>query len=203
VPTAQTVPPEARDAILAWYAANGRRLTFRETNDPYAILVSEVIAQQTQAARAAEYWQRFLARFPTVAVLAAASPADVQRAWQGLGYNRRALAIWRASRAIEAEHGGKVPDSVEDLEALPGVGRYTARAVAAIAFGRRVGRVSRDVRTVLRIRGVGSPPATDTSGRSQSKSTGHVEPIHPSRRRRAGSAGASSIDCGQRRATAG
>jgi A/G-specific adenine glycosylase len=149
VPTTPSLPPEARDAILAWYAANGRRLAFRGTSDPYAILVSEVIAQQTQAPRAAEHWQRFIARFPTVAALAAAGPADVQRAWRGLGYNRRALAIWRAARTIESEHVGTVPDSVEALETLPGVGPYTARAVAAIAFGRRVGAVDVNVRRVI------------------------------------------------------
>jgi A/G-specific adenine glycosylase len=107
------------------------------------------MAQQTQAARAAEHWQRFTARFPTIAALAATGPADVQRAWQGLGYNRRALALWRASRVIESEHGGRVPDKVEVLETLPGVGPYTARAVAAIAFGRPVGAVDVNVRRVL------------------------------------------------------
>ena len=159
MPTPPTVPREARDAILAWYAAHGRRLAFRGTIDPYAILVSEAMSQQTQAARAAEHWQRFMARFPTVAALAAASPADVQRAWQGLGYNRRALALWRAAGLIESEQGGKVPDSVEALEALPGVGRYTARAVAAIAFGRRVGAVDVNVRRVLGRMVAGGPGA--------------------------------------------
>jgi A/G-specific adenine glycosylase len=149
VPTPPAVPKAARDAILTWYAANGRRLAFRGTKDPYAILVSEAMSQQTQASRAAEHWQRFIARFPTVAALAAASPADVQREWQGLGYNRRALAIWRAARTIESEHGGEVPDSIEALETLPGVGPYTARAVAAIGFGRRVGAVDVNVRRMI------------------------------------------------------
>jgi A/G-specific adenine glycosylase len=149
VPTSPSVHTEARRAILAWYAVNGRRLAFRATGDPYAILVSETMSQQTQAARAADHWQQFMARFPTVAGLAAASPADVQRAWQGLGYNRRALSLWRAARLIESEHDGKVPDSVEVLETLPGVGPYTARAVAAIAFGRRVGAVDVNVRRVI------------------------------------------------------
>lgn len=157
------VQPDARDAILSWYAANGRRLAFRSTSDPYAVLVSEAMAQQTQAARAAEHWQRFMARFSTVAVLAAASPADVQRAWQGLGYNRRALSLWRAARAIEAEHGGKVPDSVEALQALPGVGPYTARAVAAIAFGRCVGAVDVNVRRVIGRLAVGHTMALSAS----------------------------------------
>ena len=136
-------------AILAWFADHGRRLAFRDTADPYAILVSEAMAQQTQAARAADHWMRFMRRFPTVAELAAASPADVQRAWQGLGYNRRALALWRAARVIEAEHGGRIPDTVEQLERLAGVGPYTARAVAAIAFGRPVGAVDVNIRRVI------------------------------------------------------
>lgn len=149
MPDSPSVPIAARDAILAWYAANGRRLAFRATTDPYAILVSEAMAQQTQAARAAEHWERFMARFPTVADLAAASPADVQRAWQGLGYNRRALALWRSARVIQDEHRGRVPATIERLETLPGVGPYTARAVAAIAFGRSVGAVDVNVRRVL------------------------------------------------------
>lgn len=143
------IPFAARDAILRWYSANGRRLAFRETSDPYAILVSEAMAQQTQASRAADHWRRFVVRFPTVVALAGSSYADVQRAWQGLGYNRRALALWRAARVIQNEHGGRVPDSVELLETLPGVGPYTARAVAAIAYGRPVGAVDVNVRRVL------------------------------------------------------
>jgi A/G-specific adenine glycosylase len=143
------VPTPARDAILAWYAERGRPLAFRRTTDPYAVLVSEAMAQQTQAARAAQYWERFMERYPTVAVLAAATPADVLRAWQGLGYDRRAVALWRAARIIVAEHGGSVPRSVPALEALPGVGPYTARAVAAIAFGLPVGAVDVNVRRVL------------------------------------------------------
>jgi A/G-specific adenine glycosylase len=148
-PGPPSLPPAAQKAILAWYVDHGRRLAFRETADPYAILVSEAMAQQTQAARAADHWMRFLRRFPTVADLAAASPADVQRAWQGLGYNRRALALWRAARVIEAEHGGRVPDTVEQLERLPGIGPYTARAVVAIAFGRPVGAVDVNIRRVI------------------------------------------------------
>lgn len=142
-------PAAARDAILAWYAERGRPLAFRRTSDPYAILVSEAMAQQTQAARAAEYWQRFMLRFPTVNDLAAATPADVLRAWAGLGYDRRALALWRTARVIVERHGGHVPREVAALEALPGVGPYTARAVAALAYGLPVGAVDVNVRRVL------------------------------------------------------
>jgi A/G-specific adenine glycosylase len=143
------VPPAARDAILAWYDATGRQLAFRATADPYAVLVSELMAQQTQAERAASAWTAWMARWPTVADLAAAPVADVLRAWQGLGYNRRALNLHRAARAIVAEHGGVVPSDVAALEALPGVGPYTARAVAAIAFRIPVGAVDTNVRRVL------------------------------------------------------
>jgi A/G-specific adenine glycosylase len=141
--------PALRDAVLAWYDATGRRLTFRTTRDPYAVLVSELMAQQTQAARAAAAWQVWVARFPTIGALAAAPVSEVLRAWAGLGYNRRAIQLHRAARVIVAEHGGRVPGSVEALVALPGVGPYTARAVAAIAFGLPVGAVDTNVRRVL------------------------------------------------------
>ena len=144
-----SVSPDLRDAILAWYPTRGRDLAFRGTTDPYAILVSEAMAQQTQAARAADYWSRFMHEFPTVHALAAASPAAVLRAWRGLGYNRRAIAIRDAAVAIVRDHGGRVPDDIAALERLPGVGPYTARAVAALAFGRRVGAMDVNVRRVL------------------------------------------------------
>lgn len=141
--------PGARDAILDWYSTHGRTLAFRRTSDPYAVLVSEVIAQQTQAERAAVRWERFIARFPTVETLAAASPADVLREWQGLGYDRRGLALWRAARLVRDEYGGRVPASIQALEALPGIGPYTARAVGAIAFGLPVGAVDVNVERVI------------------------------------------------------
>jgi A/G-specific adenine glycosylase len=143
------VAPELRGAILAWYDARARDLPFRASRDPWAILVSEAMAQQTQISRVVEKWGPFMATFPTVQALADATPADVLRAWQGLGYNRRALNLWRAARTIVEEHGGRVPEEVADLERLPGVGPYTARAVAAIAFGRPVGAVDTNVRRVL------------------------------------------------------
>lgn len=151
----------ARDAILAWYARSGRSLPFRGTTDPWAILVSEAMAQQTQAARAGEAWTAFMARFPTAATLADATPADVLRAWQGLGYNRRALNLWRAARRIVETHGGRVPDDLHALQALPGVGPYTARAVAAIALGQPVGAVDTNVRRVLGRIVAGDPASLD------------------------------------------
>jgi A/G-specific adenine glycosylase len=154
-----TFPPEARDAILAWYEERGRPLAFRRTSDPYAILVSEAMAQQTQAARAGAYWERWMVRFPTVADLAAATPADVLREWAGLGYDRRALALWRTAGVIVTKHDGRVPSTVADLEALPGIGPYTARAVAALAFGIAVGAVDVNVRRVLGRIVAGAPDA--------------------------------------------
>jgi len=145
----RSLPPEARAAVLAWYDARGRALAFRTTRDPYAVLVSEVMAQQTQVSRVVEAWQRFLDRFPTVAALADGSPAEVLRAWQGMGYDRRALNLWRAARTLRDEHDGAVPRDIEALQRLPGIGPYTARAVAAIAFGAPVGAVDTNVRRVL------------------------------------------------------
>lgn len=144
------VPAAARAAVLAWFDGRGRDLPFRRTRDPWAILVSEAMAQQTQIARVAEAWVGFMAAFPTVQALAAASPADVLRAWRGLGYNRRATNLRRAAIAIVEEHGGVVPRDLASLERLPGVGPYTARAVAALAFETPVGPVDTNVRRVLR-----------------------------------------------------
>jgi A/G-specific adenine glycosylase len=121
-----------KEALLRWYDEHGRDLPWRKTSDPYAILVSEVMLQQTQAARVVPRWLAWLERWPSVEALAAASAADVIREWQGLGYNRRAVALQRAAHVV-AEGGW--PD---DLTELPGVGRYTADAVACFAFGREV-----------------------------------------------------------------
>jgi A/G-specific adenine glycosylase len=128
--------------LLAWYGENARDLPWRKTRDPYAILVSEVMAQQTQVDRVAPRWQRWLERWPTVHALAAASAADVIVEWQGLGYNRRALNLHRAAQHVAA-HGW--PD---DLTELPGVGRYTADAVACFALGRDVLPVDVNVRRI-------------------------------------------------------
>ena len=155
------LPAAARDAILDWYAAPADACRSAATTDPYAILVSEAMAQQTQATRAGEAWTRFMDAFPTVASLAAATPADVLRAWHGLGYNRRALNLWRAARTIVEVHGGTVPADLDALRALPGVGPYTARAVAAIAFGMAVGAVDTNVRRVIGRIVAGDPPFAD------------------------------------------
>jgi A/G-specific adenine glycosylase len=145
------VPDREQDpaVVLGWYASHGRDLAFRRTTDPWAVLVSEVMAQQTQASRAAEAWTRFMSLFPTPAALAAASPAAVIRAWRGLGYNRRALALRRAAIEIVEVHGGLVPPTLDALVALPGIGPYTARAVLAIAFGVPVAALDVNIRRVV------------------------------------------------------
>jgi A/G-specific adenine glycosylase len=129
-------------ALLAWFEAHGRDLPWRHTRDPYAILVSEVMLQQTQVERVIPRYTDWLERWPTVDALAAASPADVIRAWQGLGYNRRGLNLHRAAQQIERDGW---PD---DLTDLAGVGPYTAAAVASFAFGRNVLPVDTNVRRV-------------------------------------------------------
>ena len=131
-----------RELLLSWYSANRRELPWRETRDPYAILVSEVMLQQTQVDRVVPRWERWLSRWPTVESLAAAAPAEAILAWQGLGYNRRAVNLHRSARIV-AEQGW--PD---DLTELPGIGPYTAAAVGNFAFGRDVLPVDTNVRRV-------------------------------------------------------
>jgi A/G-specific adenine glycosylase len=131
------------ELLLAWFGENGRDLPWRRTRDPYAILVSEVMLQQTQVERVVPRYREWLERWPTAESLTAASPADVIRAWQGLGYNRRALNLHRAARIV-AEHGWP-----EDLTDLPGVGRYTADAVRAFAFGDAVLPLDTNVSRVI------------------------------------------------------
>jgi A/G-specific adenine glycosylase len=131
------------DALLSWFDEHGRDLPWRKTRDPYAILVSEVMLQQTQVARVVPRYLDWLERWPSVEALAAATAADAIREWQGLGYNRRALNLHRATRQVAADGW---PD---DLTELPGVGRYTADAVARFALDRPVLPIDVNVRRVL------------------------------------------------------
>jgi A/G-specific adenine glycosylase len=146
------VPPaliERRAALLGWWAAQARDLPWRRTRDPWEVLVCEVMAQQTQVARVAARWRPFLDRFPTPGALAAAPVADVVRAWSGLGYNRRARDLHRCAVAVVDHHAGRLPASLPELLALPGIGPYTARAVLAFAFELDHGVVDTNTARVL------------------------------------------------------
>ncbi|MBZ5640709.1 MAG: A/G-specific adenine glycosylase [Acidobacteriia bacterium] len=139
----------ARSALLRWYRANRRDLPWRRTRDPYAIWVSEAMLQQTQVSTVVPYYGRFLAAFPGVAELADAPEEAILAAWSGLGYYRRALALKAGAQAVVARHGGRVPSDPADLLALPGIGPYTAGAIASIAFGRPEPALDGNVRRVL------------------------------------------------------
>ena len=130
------------------YDAHGRDLPWRRTTDPYRVLVSEVMLQQTQVSRVVAKYAEFLAAFPDVEALAAAPLESVLRVWRGLGYNRRARSLKLAAETIVAEHGGRVPDTLEDLTALPGIGHATAAQVLAFAFDIGVPFVETNVRSV-------------------------------------------------------
>lgn len=138
-----------RRRLLAWYDANRRDLPWRRTDDPYSIWLSETMLQQTQVATVIPYYRRFLDRYPTVDRLAAAPLDDVLRLWAGLGYYSRARNLHKAAAEITNRYSGRFPQTVESLRTLPGVGRYTAGAVASIAFGARVPVVDGNVARVL------------------------------------------------------
>lgn len=135
--------------LTAWGAKGLRDLPWRRTRDPWAVLVSEVMAQQTGVDRVVPYYEAFLARFPHPAACAAAPVSAVLWLWSGLGYNRRAVNLHRCAQALVADHGGKVPADLPALLALPGIGPYTARAVLAFAFEEPVGVVDTNVGRVL------------------------------------------------------
>ncbi len=145
--------------MLEWGVAHRRDLPWRATREPWRILVSEVMLQQTQAERVVGYYRAFLRAFPSPGECARARPGDVVRLWSGLGYNRRALNLHRAAVVIHDEHGGAVPAGERALRALPGVGPYTARAVRSFAFGADVAAVDTNVLRVL-ARGVAGEGVT-------------------------------------------
>jgi A/G-specific adenine glycosylase len=140
---------DLQPVLLAWGERHLRDLPWRRTRDPWAVLVSEVMAQQTGVDRVVPYYERFLARFPAPRVCAAAPLGEVLRLWTGLGYNRRAVDLHRCARAVIDRHGGVLPADLAALRALPGVGPYTARAVLAFAFEHHVGVVDTNVGRVL------------------------------------------------------
>jgi A/G-specific adenine glycosylase len=131
-----TAAATMQKVLLAWYGESRRDLPWRDTHDPYAILLSEVMLQQTQVVRVVPRYLEWLERWPTVEALAAASPADVIRAWSGLGYNRRAVNLHRCAQAVVARGG--FPREPDELWELPGIGPYTAAAIACFAFGAQI-----------------------------------------------------------------
>jgi A/G-specific adenine glycosylase len=138
-----------RRSLLAWYRKNARDLPWRRTTDPYPILVSEFMLQQTQVATVIPYYNEWMHRFPDFAAVAAASERDVLHAWQGLGYYRRARNLRASTRAILQKHGGVFPNSPASIRELPGVGRYTANAIATFAFDQTVPIVEANIARVL------------------------------------------------------
>src|SRR2546428_12800093 len=135
--------------LLAWYKRNARVLPWRETRNPYAILVSEFMLQQTQVSRVLEFYPRFLKRFPTIGSLARSQPKAVREAWDGLGYYARAHNLHRLAREVTRLHDGTLPETPVDLRTIPGVGPYKAVAEACFAFEKTQARV---VSTVRRVR---------------------------------------------------
>ena len=138
-----------RRRLLAWYREHGRDLPWRKTHDPYHAMVAEFMLQQTGVGRVLPVYESFLQRFPSLSTLADAPVSDVIRAWSGMGYNRRAINLQRAARVIVEEHGGVVPNDPARLAKLPGIGRYTAAAIACFAFHRSVPVMDTNIRRVL------------------------------------------------------
>jgi A/G-specific adenine glycosylase len=138
-----------REQLLAWYDANARDLPWRKSRDPYCVWVSEIMLQQTRVAAVIEHYHEFLRRFPTVKKLAAARESSVLAAWSGLGYYRRARMLHAAAKVVARERGGMFPQTAHEWRQLPGIGRYTAAAIASIAFGEVVAVVDGNVERVL------------------------------------------------------
>ena len=147
---APAAAPAFRRALAAWYRRHHRDLPWRRTRDPYSVLVSELMLQQTQVSRVLGFYGRFLAEFPDLRTLADARPARVRRAWEGLGYYARARNLHALSREVMVTHDGVMPNEPHVLRELPGVGAYTAGAVASFAFQKRAALVDTNVARVLR-----------------------------------------------------
>jgi A/G-specific adenine glycosylase len=165
--------PEIQQALLDWFAEHGRDLPWRRTRDPYRVLVSEIMLQQTQVDRVLPKYTAFLERFPRLEDLADAPSSEVIRLWSGLGYNRRAVNLQRTARAVLDEHAGEFPRSLDALLALPGVGPYTAGAIACFAFEQDVAFMDTNIRRALRRLFVGP----DESAAAQSMTDKSMQPI--------------------------
>jgi A/G-specific adenine glycosylase len=145
--------------LLDWYAKHRRSLPWRGSSDPYAVLVSEYMAQQTRVETVIPYYLRWMQRFPTIQALATAPLDDVLKAWEGLGYYARARNLHKAAQVIVTRYGGKIPPSVDDLRALPGIGDYTAAAISSLAFGADQAALDGNLRRVLaRVTALGEDP---------------------------------------------
>lgn len=183
------------EAVADWFAANARDLPWRRPEcTAWGVLVSEIMLQQTPVARVEPVWHEWLARWPTPSAMAAASHADVLRAWGKLGYPRRALRLHAAATAIAADHGDVVPSDVDTLLGLPGIGAYTARAVAAFAYRRRCPVVDTNVRRVVAraVHGAGDagPPST-------ARDMADVDALLPRQDERAAAVSAGLMELGQ------
>ena len=163
-PRAATLPQRLAAALAPWFHAHHRDLPWRRTRDPYAIWVSEVMLQQTRVETVLRYFDGFLTRFPSVAALAGAPLDDVLGAWSGLGYYRRARLLHQGAAAVARDHDGRMPGEAEALRTIPGIGRYTAGAIASIAFDRPEplvdGNVARVLSRIAAIEDVAQQPAT-------------------------------------------
>src|SRR6201993_4879465 len=138
-----------QEMLLSWYDAHARDLPWRESRDPYRVWISEIMLQQTRVAAVIVHYHEFLKRFPTVQKLAAAREASVLAAWSGLGYYRRARMLHAAAKVVARERNGKFPETSQEWRSLAGIGRYTAAAIASIAFGEAVAVVDGNVERVL------------------------------------------------------
>jgi A/G-specific adenine glycosylase len=138
-----------RENVYDYYRNHGRDLPWRKTSDPYRILVSEIMLQQTQVARVLEKYGQFIHMFPAIESVARASLWDILKVWQGLGYNRRALALKRAAEMVVAHHDGNIPARIDSLQALPGIGTTTAHAICAFAFNEPTVFIETNIRTVF------------------------------------------------------
>ncbi len=185
---------EFSKALRQWFKSAARDLPWRKTRDPYAILVSELMLQQTQVATVIDYYERWLNRFPDVSSLAAADEQTVLRMWEGLGYYARARNLHRAAKVIVEKYGGQFPRTLDQIRELPGVGPYTAGAVASFAFGIRAPIVDANIaRVIARLRNVRAP--IDSSA-GQKLVWAHAESLLPARGAAARSHNAALMELG-------